>query len=725
MSTDTQHPEVVEEISVDWKNPPTLRDLKKDLEEATPYQRQQVQKINTWLDNLNVTGSALVNTGKGNSKVVPKLIRKQAEWRYAALSEPYLASDDLFDVRPVTWEDREAARQNQLVLSHQFNSVINKVSFIDEYVRTVVDEGTVICKVGWVYEEEEYEEEVPDVIFVENPNLAPVYEQMAYMQQESPSEFLTQIPEHVRQAFEFSLGQGVPYEAVVQGTRMEKKIRVLKNQPTIEICETANVFIDPTCRGDISKASFVIYSFETTLSQLRKDGRYTNLDKILVENSSPLAEPDHIASTGVQDFKFSDEPRKKLVAYEYWGYWDIDGTGIVKPFVATWVGNTLIRLEENPYPDKELPFVVVSYLPVRKSIYGEPDGALLEDNQKIIGAVTRGMIDILGKSANGQTGIRKDMLDATNRRKFQRGDDYEFNAGVDPRQGIYMHTYPEIPASAQFLLQQQNMEAESLTGVKAFSQGLSQQALGDVATAVRGILDAATKRELGILRRLTKGIVDIGRKIIAMNQEFLSEEEVIRVTNDEFITVRRDELSGDFDLRLTISTPEEDEAKARELAFMLQTMGNNMDPNMSKMILADIARLRKMPDLAKRIEDYQPQPDPLMQRKMELEIALMEAEYQKLQAQAQELATSANLNMAKANTEEYKAENIQSDTDMKNLDFVEQESGVKQERELQKHGEQARAQSQMKLLEHQLNREERDKDRQFQLVRDYLSKEKR
>lgn len=725
MSTDTQHPEDVEEISVDWKNPPTLRDLKKDLEEATPYQRQQVQKINTWLDNLHVTGSALVNTGKGNSKVVPKLIRKQAEWRYAALSEPYLASDDLFDVRPVTWEDREAARQNQLVLSHQFNSVINKVAFIDEYVRTAVDEGTVICKVGWVYEEEEYEEEVPDVIFVENPNLAPVYEQMAIMQQESPSEFLTQIPEHVRQAFEFSLGQGVPYEAVVQGTRMEKKIRVLKNQPTIEICETANVFIDPTCRGDISKASFVIYSFETTLSQLRKDGRYTNLDKILVENSSPLAEPDHIASTGVQDFKFSDEPRKKLVAYEYWGYWDIDGTGIVKPFVATWVGNTLIRLEENPYPDKELPFVVVSYLPVRKSIYGEPDGALLEDNQKIIGAVTRGMIDILGKSANGQTGMRKDMLDATNRRKFQRGEDYEFNAGVDPRQGIYMHTYPEIPVSAQFLLQQQNMEAESLTGVKAFSQGLSQQALGDVATAVRGVLDAATKRELGILRRLTKGIVDIGRKIIAMNQEFLSEEEVIRITNDEFITVRREELSGDFDLRLTISTPEEDEAKARELAFMLQTMGNNMDPNMSKMILADIARLRKMPDLAKRIEDYQPQPDPLMQRKMELEIALMEAEYQKLQAQAQELATSANLNMAKANTEEYKAENIQSDTDLKNLDFVEQESGVKQERELQRHGEQARAQSQMKLLEHQLNREERDKDRQFQLVRDYLSKENR
>lgn len=723
MSTVEQTPEVDNEISVEWKNPPKVRDLKQDLEAATSFQKNQLSKIGVWLDNLNITGSAVVNTGKGNSKVVPKLIRKQAEWRYAALSEPFLSSDDIFNVRPVTWEDKDAAIQNELLLSHQFNSVINKVAFIDEYVRTVVDEGTAIVKTGWEYEEEEYEEEVPIIEFVENPAFAPILEQVGAMNQASPSQYIAEIPEHLQQAFELSIQEGVPLEPRITGYKMETKIRVLKNQPTLDICEIGNVFIDPTCKGDITKANFVIYSFETNLSQLRKDGRYKNLDHILIENANPLNEPDHVASTGYGDFRFSDEPRKKLVAYEYWGYWDIDGSGIVKPFVATWVGNTMIRLEENPYPDKQLPFVVVSYLPVRKSVYGEPDGALLEDNQKIIGAVTRGMIDILAKSANGQTGMRKDMLDATNRRKYQRGDDYEFNPGVNPMEGIYMHTFPEIPQCAPFLLEQQNMEAESLTGVKAFSQGISQQAMGNVATAVRGALDAASKRELGILRRLSKGIVDIGRKFIAMNQAFLSEEEVIRITNEEFVTVRREELSGDFDLRLTISTPEEDEAKAQELAFMLQTMGNNMDPSMSRMILSNIARLRKMPDLAKAIEEYEPEPDPLAQRKAELEIALLEAQLRNVEAQAIQRQANAQLDIAKAGTEGVKAENIQSDTDLKNLDFVEQESGVKQERELQKHGEQARSQSQMKLLDHQLKREEADKERQFQLVRDYLSKE--
>ena len=39
-----------------------------------------------------------------------------------------------------------------------------------------------------------------------------------------------------------------------------------------------NVIIDPTCLGELDKANFVIYSFETSMAELKKDGRYSNLD---------------------------------------------------------------------------------------------------------------------------------------------------------------------------------------------------------------------------------------------------------------------------------------------------------------------------------------------------------------------------------------------------------------------------------------------------------------
>jgi hypothetical protein len=716
MTQKFQPSEVQAPSLTDWKNPPTIANLKQDLLDAQTVHDAQKTKISDWLDNLNVTGKAKIQTPKGSSAIVPKLIRKQAEWRYAALSEPFLSTDDVFNVRPVTWEDRKAAQQNELVLNHQFNAAIDKTRFIDEYVRAAVDEGTVIVRVGWEFIEEEYTGTFPDVEYRVNPEFGPMHEHLAEMKKESPSQYETDVPEELKMAHDLTIEQGQPIEPVIVGQKEEKRMRTVFNRPTLEVCDYRNVIIDPTCMGDIDKAGFVVYSFESSLSQLEKDGKYKNLNRINISNSSILGVPDHASSDGSKTFNFSDEPRKKFVVYEYWGFWDIDGTGVVKPFVAAWVGDTLIRLEENPYPDKKIPFVVEQYLPVRKSIYGEPDGALLEDNQKVIGAVTRGMIDIMGKSANGQTGIRKDMLDTTNRRKFDKGQDYEFNQNVDPRQGVFMHTYPEIPASAQFMLSLQNMEAESLTGVKAYSQGVSGQSLGDVAAGVRGALDAASKRELGILRRLSNGIIKIGRKIISMNAEFLSDLEVVRVTNDEFVAVRKDDLPGNFDLRLSISTAEEDNNKAEQLAFLLQTVGPNSDPDMLKIILSDIARLRKMPDLAKKIEAYQPQPDPLAQEKAQLEIELLKAQIAREQAHAMSYQSGAQLDMAKAGTEQVKQGNLQSDTDLKNLDFVEQESGVKQERAKELHGEQARSQVQLKLLDRQFAKE----DQQNDLLKEYL-----
>lgn len=668
----------------EWPKTPTLPQLKQDVEEARPTHNTHVAKVNDWLDNLNVTGKAKANAPKGNSQIVPRLIRKQAEWRYAALSEPFLSSPDIYNVKPVSWEDREGAIQNQMVLNYQFNTQINKVKFIDEYVRTAVDEGTVIVKLGWETVEQTYKEQVPQLEYLLDESFAP---QLQQMQQMSPE----QLPEEMRTALQVSMENGAPYRPNIAGYVEEERTRMVVNRPTVEVMNYKNVIIDPTCMGDINKARFVAVTFESSLAELKLDGRYKNLDHINVTGNSALSEPDHTPSDGGANFQLHDKQRHKFVVHEYWGMLDIEGTGILKPVVAAWVGNVMIRLEKNPFPDQSLPFVIVQYLPVRKSIYGEPDGALLEENQKIIGALARGMIDIVGKSANGQTGIRKDMLDATNRNRFHRGEDYEFNPNVDPRAGVYMHVFPEIPASAQFLTQLYNQEAEALTGVNSFSQGVSGAALGDVAAGVRGALDAASKRELGILRRLSQGMVEIGRKIIAMNAEFLSEQEVIRVTNEEFVQVRRDDLAGNYDLSLSISTAEEDNNKAEQLAFMLQTVGPNEDPGMRKMILSDICRLRKMPDLAKKIEEYEPQPDPMQQKLQQLEMAKLEVELAKLQAEAENIRTQAGLNAEKTNTEVSKQRHLEAQADQADLDFVEQESGVKQERDLQKQGEQARA----------------------------------
>ena len=636
----------------EWDNPPKLEELKQDYQEAQSAHTSHVLEVDGWLSNLN--GDQQIKAKKGRSRIVPKLIRKQAEWRYASLSEPFLSTDDLFNTAPATFEDKESAIQNGLVLNYQFNCKFDKTKFIDEYIRTAVDEGTAIVKVGWEFEEELQEVEVPVM------EMMPVQDPMQAQQMQE---------------------QGIPpFEEVQVGTRMEEQTVVVKNQPELEVCDYNNIVVDPTCQGNLDNAEFIIYSFETSMTQLKKDGRYSNLEHVSLDNSSPLNEPD-FESGDDSSFKFKDEARKKIVVHEYWGFWDINDNGETEPFVATWVGDTLIRMDENPFPDKKLPFISVQYLPRRKSVYGEPDGALLEDNQKIIGAVTRGMIDIIGRSANGQMGIRKDALDVTNARKFEQGADYKFNSNVDPRQAFHMETYPEIPGSALNMLTLQNNEAESLTGVKAFSSGITGQALGTTATGIRSALDATSKRELGILRRLANGINQIGRKVISMNAEFLSDQEIIRVTNEEFVAINREDLGGMYDIKLNISTAEADNEKAQELSFMLQTMGNNMDPAMSQMILSDIARLRKMPELSKRIKEYQPQPNPMAEQKAQLEMQLLQAQIANEQAKAAENTIDVEYKKAKTATEMAKNRNLNSKSDLEDLNFVEQESGVNRQHE--------------------------------------------
>lgn len=687
-----------------WKKEPTVLDLQDDMAVARQWNQDHTSKVQEWLAARNIEGKHKPKAAKNRSTVQPKLVRRQAEWRYPALSEPFLSSEEMFKVSPVTWEDVDAARQNQLVLNSQFRTKLDPVNFIDEYVRTTVDEGTCFVRLGWCRETKMQEVEAPVWTYVEIPSAQHLeaLQQALLMMRDNPQGF-EELPLEMQKAAEYAAETGKAVVAGITGTEMVEEEVIVKNHPTVEVIDYENVFLDPTCKGNIDNANFMIISFETSKAKLMKDGRYKNLDKVVWSSQTPLHQPDH-ATTADDSVQFKDELRKNVVAYEYWGMYDIHGTGELVPIVATWIGNTMIRMEENPYPDQELPFVAVPYLPVKGQVTGEADAELLGDNQAIMGAVTRGMIDLMGRSANGQTGHAKGMLDVVNKRKFQAGEDYEYNPTLNPAIGVHQHTYPEIPASALNMLAIQNQEAESLTGVKAFSGGLSGEAYGEVAAGIRGLLDAAAKREMSILRRLAQGMEKIGRKIIAMNGAFLSEEEVVQITNDEFVTVSREDLIGEFNLKVDIATAEVDAAKAEDLTFMLQTMGPSVDFSIVQILLVQLARLKRMPELAHQLENYEPQPDPIEEKRKELEVA-------KLELELQEIQSKIRLNQAKAEGEMADARKDNAEADRTDLDYVEQETGTTHARDMDKLAAQAEANQNLEITKKILTPSEPGEDK--------------
>lgn len=672
-----------------WASEPGLNDLKSEFLACASTHGELVTNINNWNDLHKGNLPPEMASDKTRSRAQPKLVRRQAEWKYSALSEPMLSSNRLFTIKPTTGEDVEAALQNEHLLNHQFNRTMNRVGFVDDFVRSAVDEGTVIVRTGWKRETRKIKKDVEifDYFEPQTEEEQQVIQAAIEAKESDPTTFELRAASSLKAAVAYYEEYGEAVVAIATGKKKEiEEEQILKNHPTAEVIDPRNLRIDPTCGGDITKAMFMIYSYETTRAALLSDRKrlgYKNLDKVDWEAVGPLQTEYHHAQSQDTSFQFKDRSRKKIVVHEYWGLYDIHKNGQLVPIVACWLGDVLIRMAENPFPDGLPPFVIVPYMPKKRSVYGESDAALLGDQQQNIGAILRGMIDILGRSAAGQTGVAQGTLDAVNKKRFETGQNYMFNPNLPAQNAIHHHTYPELSSSAVNLMTILNNDAESITGTKAFSGGMSGDGYGKVAAGIRGMLDSAAKREMGILRRLVAGLVEIARKFIAMNQVFLSDKEIIRITNktplvlerpegqtdEEFVTINRVELAGIFDVEIDIATAEVDEAQSQDLGFMLQTMGPTLDLSMMKIILAKIARLKRMPDLEQAIMAYEPQVDPVEKKKQELEIAELEGQIAERKAKTMLLEAQTKKALAEA--------------DETSLDAAEQGQGVQHQRNLQ------------------------------------------
>lgn len=623
-----------------------LSALKKDLQAASTFREDEDIKIAKRVAEYQ--GKPYGNEQKGKSAIVSLDIKRQSEWAHAALVDPFVGATDVIKCTPVTWEDREAARQNELLLNTQFCRQFDRYNFMTTAIKVLDMEATCVIQTGWEYEDEKVEVE--------------------------------------RELVEVDPNTGEEYIVIDK----VEETRVLVNKPTAVVRRNEDVYIDPTCMGDHDKMQFVIVRYETDLSTLKQDGRYKNLDKIQVGSEDANSHDDYETKYGkISSFTFEDNPRKKMVMYEYWGNYDINDDGIAEPIVCAWVGSTVIRLELNPYPDKKPPFIIVPFNKIPFEIYGESNADLISDNQKIKTAITRGIIDNMNQSNNGMIGIKKGALDPGNREKFMKGKPFEFNGSPND---FWQGSFNNIPGSAFDMLALMNNEIESITGIKSFSGGITGSSLGGTATGARGALDATSTRRLNIVRNIAENLVKpLMRKWMAYNAEFLEESEVVRITNEEFVEVRRDDLAGKIDIDITVSTQEDNAARAQELGFLLQTLGSALPFDMTRMIMAEIAKLSKLPTLEKSILEYKQEPDPIQQKMQELQLAKLEAEIQRLKADAMHKVASSQENeadreekMAQAQLKRAQARKAESEADMVDLNFMKADEQIDEQNAIEK-----------------------------------------
>ena len=689
---------ITNKLQPEWKNEPTFKDLSNDVVAMSGTQEAIRANILTYKELKDGGKKIVVQPGKSDMR--PLLVRKQQEWKYPALEEPFLNTPRMFQITPRTAEDEASAKQNGIMINYQYDTLMDKTKLVGDIVRTFVDEGTVIVKTGWEveYGTEKVEQEVPVYASAE--------ESMAMIQE------ALQNGQMSREQAKAVIESGKPMQIGTKAEMVEQEVLV-KNQPKHEVLDGANVGIDPTCEGDISRAQFVWHEFETSYAELLENeydeetghGYYKNIGDAIARDSDSndyydLNSPDKVK----ESFKFTDKARKKLKAIEYWGYWDINGDGKLVGIVAEWVNDVLVRLEENPFPHGRLPFSVAYNMPVLRSTRGEPDAKLIAENQEAIGKLTRAAHDISSTNAVGQEFIDSNLfVSQADKNQYEKGNTVYVNSGMDVKRAIHRRGVDPVDPAVFNMIQANVQEAETLTGTKPFAGGGGSGAGLGLAKIS---LDATAKRDLSTLRRLSALFVDMARMVIAMNQTYLEEEQVVRVTAGEYVPVRRDDLQGKIDLRVSISTPEKDAQQAEQLGMVLQTNAASMDPELYKIVLAKMLELQYHPDLAEKVRQFQPKPDEAAQelQKLQMENARLEneklkAEMVSIQSVVAERATrstenisadiknklaQAELRAAQAELALAQAELAKSKADETDLAFIDKKSGAFDQRKFDK-----------------------------------------
>ena len=114
-----------------------------------------------------------------------------------------------------------------------------------------------------------------------------------------------------------------------------------------------------------------------------------------------------------------------------------------------------------------------------------------------------------------------------------------------------------------------------------------------------------------------------------------------------------------------------------------------MGIDLLQLILADIAKLQKMPELAEKIVAYKPQPDPIAQRMQELEIKKLETDIQKTEADIADKYARADENKIDAEMKSAKVDEIRANTrvkhstaDQQDLEFLQKDTGEDKKHEL-------------------------------------------
>lgn len=329
---------------------------------------------------------------------------------------------------------------------------------------------------------------------------------------------------------------------------VEGEVDILQERPVIEPVDIYDFFFDPrgTTIDDCRWVAHRMYRTIEHLQEMQKNGIYKNIN--LLEQAQLVRMDDEKdqrrATVGVSIPEELERMEGEKRVVELIEYWEDDRV------VTVANRDVVIRDEENPYRHGKKPFIKIVDQSVPHEFYG-------------IGEIEP--IETLQYELNSRRNQRLDNVTLALNRMWI----VENGAGVDEDElisdaggvvhtnklsGIEQLVMPDVTSSSYKEETEVKADIQQTTGVSDFTRGIGSDSLAnDTATGISLIQEAGNARFRLKLRNIEGGIQRMGEMMVSLNDQFVSEEKVIRIVGDsgtEWETLKPQDLRGNFDVKV-------------------------------------------------------------------------------------------------------------------------------------------------------------------------------
>ena len=514
--------------------------VKADIADAEAYQQSIIQptvreRYNIYYADKEYYAHKFPILSK-TSSLVSTDVADTIEWALPSLMKVFTGSDEVITVAGVTEEDDQNAGVMQSLLVYQLQRQNKFFPILYNWMKDALITGMGIIKCYW----ERTEGYTPETAKLNADALRLLTQTGVEITSVDGPDIMG----------DFTVTWNSPY--------------YIKNSPKLENILVSEFLYSPDAKN-LEDANFIAHRKKVTMSHLRqkeREGIYANVDMVHPD-SGPISWITDQVEDVIGDHytplhnNQQDKAREEVTIYECYTKIDFNNDGVLEDMIITVAGDVILRAEPN-YMGRH-PFFSISPTKDPHRIWVKRSYAeLIGELQDMKVALTRQIVQNIALTNDPKMILAEDSINISDyvegRKVIRKKPGSNMGEVAMP-----MPVNQLSPQTFQFLEYLEGQK-ENRTGITRYNQGLDANSLNKTATGISAILGQSSQRLELIARMFAEtGISELFRFMVSLNQKFVDQNTVVRLTNKQ-LRVSPDDLNGNFDLivnaGISISTKE-------------------------------------------------------------------------------------------------------------------------------------------------------------------------